>query len=304
MNTIKNNKRNSKALRNKVHNKYIEKIVDAQDIQEYFEQYNELFTELLNKLVAKLKTKTDDACNFVVFVAEAVKIISEEAMMLHGYQKKEMVIDLVKSVVETMDIDEVEKTKLRNFIFPSIDNTIDLFIAAAKGYLFLQKVEQDIDEGCAKCQASCSGGGCGGCKKTKNKAKKPVKTLHVLRDGEGGVYLEGLVDVVYGKLHTMITNKTITVSNVIAIVTLTMQLVQQYASLTGQEKKYIVIHVVTKLVNEIPMNEDDRFAVQAIVNTTLDKTIDYVVAVANGEIDLLGQIEETVGRCKAMCGCV
>jgi hypothetical protein len=286
-------------------NLHANKLISAEDIQKYCQEYNELFTDLFNKLLVRVKDKTDDVHNFIVFVSEAIKLLSDEAVELHGYQKKEMVIDLVKGVVETMPIDDEDKEKLKCFVFPSLDNTIDLFIAAAKGYLFLQKVEDKIEEGCAKCQARCGGGQCIGCRKASHQEKKKgVNTsLAAPRDGEGAVLVENLTTVVYDRLRGMITHKQVTVSNIVAIVTLAMQLVQQYVTLTGQQKKYIVIHVINKLVAEIPMSDDDRLAVQALVSTTLDKTIDYVISVATGEVDLLGQIEETVGRCKAMCGC-
>ena len=75
------------------------KLLSASDIQEYFQEYNELFTELHGKLVVRLKGKLNDVNNFVDFVGAAMQLLTEEAVSLHGYQKKELVIDLVKKVV-------------------------------------------------------------------------------------------------------------------------------------------------------------------------------------------------------------
>lgn len=284
------------------------KLAIADDIQEYCEEYNELFTELYNKLLARVKDRLDDANHFITFVGEAICLLSEEAVALHGYQKKELVIDLVKGVVNNMTISDEDKDGLRNFVFPTLDNTVDLFIAAAKGYLFFKKVEDAIDNGCTKCTARCGPNRCKGCKKQQSTAKARSKAavsrdLIVPLDEEGVVDVTALSNVVYDKLRGMITHKTVTVANIIGIVTMVMQLVQQFAGVEGSDKKKIVVNVISRLVKEIPMSPEDKMAVEAIVATTLDKTIDFVMAVANGDIDLLGIVEDHVARCKIMCGC-
>lgn len=292
------------AKSNKSHSEHANKLAIAHDIQQYCEEYNQLFTELYNRLVANLKDKLDDTKNFTSFIVAAMQLLTSEAVALHGYQKKELVIDLVKGVVDNMTISEEDKTTLKNFVFPTLDNTIDLFVAAAKGYLFFKKVGDKVEEGCNKCFAKCAGK-CSGCKKTEApKAQKaPERNLVVPRTEEGAVDVTGLSNVVYDKLRGLITHKQITIANIVGIVTLAMQLVQQFAGVEGADKKKIVINVITRLVHEFPMSEADKAAVEAIVATTLDKTIDFVVAVANGDIDLLGIVEDHVARCKAMCGC-
>lgn len=284
------------------HSVHANKLALAENIQEYCEEYNELFTELYNKLIARLKDKLGDVNNFVAFVGEAICLLTDEAVAIHGYQKKEMVIDLVKGVVEDMAIPDEDKAALKKFVFPTLDNTIDLFIAVAKGYLYLKKVEDVVEEECAKCTARCAGR-CRGCKKEETTAKSATRELVAPRNGEGMVDVTELSNIVYDKIRGMITHKTVTIINIIGIVTLTMQLVQQFAGVEGADKKKIVINVINRLVKEIPMSDEDRVAVQAIVATTLDKTIDFVIAVANGEIDLLGMVEDGVARCKTMCGC-
>jgi hypothetical protein len=284
------------------HSEHANRLVSAQDIQEYFDEYNKLFTELHNKLVSRIKDKLDHADNFIEFVGTAIQLLSEEAVSLHGFQKKELVIDLVKGVVEAMDVTEEEKEKIRKSVFPTLDNTVDLFIAAAKGYMFLRKAEQHIEDACSRCQARCIGK-CSGCRHKTNKVKTAEEVLEAPRNEEGGVDITGLSNVVYDKLRSLITHKQVTISSIIGIVTLAMQLVQQFAGVSGEDKKKIVISVINRLIEEFPMSDEDRLAIKAVVATTLDKTIDFVIAIANGEIDLLGVIEDTVARCKLMCGC-
>lgn len=278
------------------------KLLSASDIQEYFQEYNELFTELHGKLVVRLKGKLNDVNNFVDFVGAAMQLLTEEAVSLHGYQKKELVIDLVKKVVESMTVSDEEKETLKKFVLPTLDNTIDLFIAAAKGYFFLKNAEQDIDDACTKCQARCVGK-CSGCRHTQKKERKAIKEEVIVRNEDGQVDVAALSNIVYDKLKTMITHKQVSIAGIIGIVTLAMQLVQQFAGVSGKDKKIIVISVITRLFDEIQMSDDDRFALKAIVATTLDHTIDFVIAIASGEIDLMGVVEDTVARCKIMCGC-
>lgn len=289
------------------HSQHANKLLNAVSIKEYFQEYNELFTELYNKLVVRVKDKLGDAKNFSDFVIEAIVLLKEEAHTLHGPDKKDLAIDLVESVVDSMTISDEDKAELKAKVFPTLGNTIDLFIAAAKGYMFLQKIDDAVDDACAKCTSKCGGGKCSGCKKADANAKSLSRTgeatLEAPQSAEGGVDVTALSNVVYDELRGMITHKQIGVANIISIVTLAMQLVQQFAGVPGADKKAIVINVINRVVAEIPMSDADKAAVQAIVSTTLDKTIDFVVAVANGEIDLLGIVEDHVARCKAMCGC-
>lgn len=292
------------------HSIHANKLLNAGDIKEYFKEYNELLTELYNKLINRVKDKLGDAKNFSDFVIEAIIILKEEAHTLHGSDKKEIATDLVKSVVEQMEISDEDKTELKEKVYPTLDNTIDLYISAAKGYMFIQKIDDKIDDSCAKCQSKCGGGTKlkrRGSHNKKNKSSKIVRSGEAVIEAphtpEGTVDVTALSNVVYDELRGMITHKQVGIANIISIVTLAMQLVQQFAGVSGSDKKKIVINVINRVVDEIPMSPADKAAVQAIVATTLDKTIDFVVAVASGEIDLLGLVEENVARCKLMCGC-
>jgi hypothetical protein len=258
---------------------------------------------LHNKLIARVKDKLNDAKNFSDFVVEAIVLLKEEAHTLHGPDKKEMAIDLVKSVVENMEISDEDKAELKAKVFPTLGNTVDVLIAAAKGYLFLQKVEDAV---CAKCTAKCGGGKCSGCKKADTNAKSfrsGEATLESPQTAEGVVDVTALSNTVYDELRAMITHKQVTPEGIIGIATLAMQLVQQFAGVSGADKKKIVINVVTKLIDEIPMGDGPKAALKMVLNTTLDKTIDLIIGVASGEIDLIGTVKDGVAQCKTMCGC-
>lgn len=288
--------KNKKIMSHSVH---ANKLINAHDIKEYFIEYNALFTELYNKLVARVKDKMDDTHNFMTFVIEAIVLLKQEADTLHGYEKKELAIDMVKSIIDGMNISDEEKQELKDKVFPSLGSTIDALIAAAKGYLFLQKVQNNIEQ---KCNTKCF------VKSKKSNTKANVKslrsgeaTIEAPQSQDGTVDVTKLSNIVYDELRALVINKQITVANIISIVTLAMQLVQQFAGVSGANKKKIVVNVINRIVGEFPMSDADRAAVQAIVATTLDQTIDFIVGVANGDIDLIGMVEDGVARCKTMC---
>lgn len=274
------------------------------DIQEFCGTYKELFTKIHNRLLENVKDQLDQIQNYTNFVLITVQLLARERDNLHGFQKKEMVIDIVKGVVDNMTISDQEKQQIRDCIFPTLDNTVDLFIATAKGYLFLNKAKDYMTDSCIKCKKSCKEGGCFGCKRGKrhNKQFQP-RVLEPPIDGNGDVDITALSNIVYDQIRGVVTHKKITIANILSIVTLSMQLVQQFALVDGPNKKAIVLNVINRLMDELPVEETDKQAIKILIDTTLNKTIDLIIDIANGKVDLLGSIEDTVARCKLMCGC-
>jgi hypothetical protein len=201
-----------------------------------------------------------------------------------------------------MTISEEDRTQLKASIYPTLGSTIDLFIAVAKGYLFLQKIDDKIDAECAKCHAKCGGSKCGGCQKNKVITLRSGEALlEAPQTPDGAIDVTFLSNQVYDELRGMITHKQVTPESIIGIVALAMQLVQQFAGVAGADKKKIVMNVITKLINEIPMEDGLRSTLQMILSTTVDKTIDLIIGVASGEIDLIKIVQDGVAKCKLMC---
>lgn len=263
----------------------------ADNIQDYVEEYTKIFQNVYNNVLLFAKDKLDKADNVVDFLMLAMTAVNEHGR-LHGFEKKEIVKDVVAKLVETMTIDDEQKDELRRVVTPHLDETIDFMIAAAKGYLFLEKVGDKVEEGFQKCCLPCK-------RKSRRRggARQP-KTFELPPHRS----ITGLADIIYDKVRGMITSKSVSISNIVSIVTIVMQFVQQYPALAGGEKKQIVKHVIYRLIDEIPINPLDREGIKAFLNTTLDKTIDYVISVARGDIDLIGKISDVIDKCGTSCG--
>ena len=105
-------------------------------------------------------------------------------------------------------------------------------------------------------------------------------------------------EIVYDRIKASIKNKHVTTSSIFVIVLSTMQIMEDFEGFTGEQKKNIVLTVVKRLVREIPdVSEGERLAMDFLIEKTVSRAIDYVVAGANGELEILNQIEAIVDKC-------
>ncbi len=275
------------------------KIEFAQDIEEYCQKFSEVFEDVYEKVSKFAKDKLHDANNIMDFLIEAMKAVSMYSK-LHGFDKKELVNDVIIKVIDDMTISSEEKEELRHKVAPYIGNIVEVLVAAAKGHLFLEKIEDkleeygnDVAESCNKCIIKC----CITCRhKPKTTHFNVVKEVPI----ENGA-VEDLGVIIYDKLCAMISTKQVTLSNIISIVGIVMQLVQQYPALLGEQKKRIVKNIIYRLIGEFPMAEADRLALKGFLDGTLDKSIDYIIKVFNGEIDIVGQVVEYAEKISDSC---
>jgi hypothetical protein len=91
------------------------------------------------------------------------------------------------------------------------------------------------------------------------------------------------VEYLYNHLKSIHSEK-ITPTNIILIATEIIQLVEKYKQLTGNQKKTIVISVVKKLVNSQFDTEEDKRAMNLIIDLTLPSVIDNLVNAINGNL--------------------
>jgi hypothetical protein len=282
------------------------RMLNAQDVQQYFHEYNEMFRELYAKLRDAVKEDMNEASSFVTFVKEAMMLVGVDAKELHGVQKKELTIDLVKKLVDDMTVDDDMKQSMKRFIVPMLSDMVDLSVTAYKGYLFLKsEVMAEVSDACAKCQAMCvKSKKCNhivAAPKQKAKAKDvpaPVSADTVSAD------VMSVSNEVYDKLKSMIHNKAIDMSNIMSIMSMCMQLLRQYSSLQGSDKKAVVMTVMNKLMDKIPMDDAMRATLKGVMDSVLSKGIDFIFALANGQINLKEEITKEVNTCKAMFGCM
>lgn len=76
----------------------------------------------------------------------------------------------------------------------------------------------------------------------------------------------------------------ITSTNIITITSLLIQIVEKYKTLTGNQKKILVINTIKKLVNDAKINDDDKQILNLIIENTLPTVIDGFIDAINGDL--------------------
>jgi len=77
---------------------------------------------------------------------------------------------------------------------------------------------------------------------------------------------------------------TITSTNIIIITSLLIQIVEKYKTLTGNQKKMIVVNTIKKLVNDSKINDDEKKILNLIIENTLPTAIDGFIDAINGNV--------------------
>ena len=91
----------------------------------------------------------------------------------------------------------------------------------------------------------------------------------------------------FENLYTYIVSvhsEKLNASNIIIIATELMQIVEKYKTLTGIQKKTLVINVVKKLVNTQFNTPEDKRAMELIIDFTLPIVIDNLISAINGNL--------------------
>lgn len=238
------------------------------------------------ELVKNLETTADNFMDFVVKAMEKVEEFAErtkDEIVIHGIQKKEIVEDMLRKIFDDLQVvpEHLEKIKVDLEVW--LSKTIDVIVSASKGQLgFQKKVKEKC--GCAP------------------KANKNVRSdLIIGAPGSDSADVEKISMQVYDIVRDSITNKSFNAQNFIVLVTIVMQVVERAQTLSGAEKKYVAVSVIKRLVMEIPFPEGDKEAIAVIVETTLSKTIDYIIAAARGELHV--DLQQVVKGFKALFPC-
>lgn len=243
---------------------------------------NKEFDALFEKLNSFFMQIEHTADNFVDVLVKAMEMVEEwsrglgEKLKIHGLEKKELVEGLIEKLADKFESGaDVVQLHVKYWM----DKLIDILVTAAKGQLHFNETIK---------------AGCGPCKKTNSKKVK----AHATPKDVGEV--DKVIEQVHNEVKNAIVNKQFTASNFIVLVTLVMQVVEKAPQLTGPEKKEVAVKVIKRLILEIPMPGADKEAIGIIVETTLSKTIDFIIAAANGEFDF-GKIVEQWKSCFPCC---
>ena len=256
-------------------------MLSSQNIHDYFNKYNELFDTFYGKLHDKFSQDVNLLQDFIEVVGMCLKMLNDNKIDLHSHERTELVTDLINKLITELNISDTDKDLLNNYVYYMLPDIVELLIATSKGYMYLKQVETKIKNG-----------GCFGFFKPKEKQRDAATDAAIVT-----------VDNVYAQLKSMIKNKTVDISNLMSIVTITMQLVEQISGLTGAQKKDMVMQLMNRLIDDVPMDDTNKAALRAILTTTVNAAIDFVVSVANGEINLVQLVKDNVDWCKKSCGC-
>jgi hypothetical protein len=112
-----------------------------------------------------------------------------------------------------------------------------------------------------------------------------------------------LADQLYDIVRRSIDTKRITVASVLNIVTIVMVEVERLGVATGPQKKELALHVIARLIDEIPADQEDKAAIKNAVALLGPSIIDTIVAASKGQITINIPGLAADGKCcgKACC---
>ena len=245
-----------------------------------------IFITAYDQVRTALASSHNDATNIVVFVIKAMQAVADTD--IHGWEKKSIVVDIVYKVVDDLNIEESQKSQIRHTVLPTVDSLIDLLVSAAKGYLYLKHQSREaLDAVSTRC--SCLP------RRRRQRHHRP------LRIADEALDMTGMVDDVYDVVKTIVKNRNVTMANIMSIGSVIMQVVEQYPQLVGYQKKQLVICVAHKVVDELSIDDATKVTIKAVIDSTLDKAIEFIIKASRGEIEIVNKIVEATTGCIDRC---
>jgi len=120
-----------------------------------------------------------------------------------------------------------------------------------------------------------------------------------------------VTELVYNKVKALLVNDNNynaehIIKNTTHIVFAIINIIEEMPNIPKRVRKDIAMHVVKKLINDIPNITDDQKRIMKAVLNTLPDTIDLVVAAANGKLELNQQTIQQASNCfikliKSLC---
>jgi hypothetical protein len=234
--------------------------------------HSELFDTLYNAFknnVSQIEHSEENFMDFLIKAMECVEHFSNSLKeKIHGLEKKELVKDILHKFLHEFDKDSGELHNMLDAIEIFVDKVIDVLVSAAKGQLHFNEAVKLMKHTC------CA---------------KPLPQQRIIKKPKDIAEMQTLMDIIYNEVKESIVNKTFGLNNVVVLITIVMQVVEKVKTLTGPEKKEVVITVIKRLLSEIEM--------------ALGKTIDYIIMAANGELDFGKMIEQAKSSFKTMFSC-
>lgn len=209
---------------------------------------------MLEYLKLKLQ-KPFTASKIIMLVASGIKFLSD-VKGFSGAEKKDMVIHALNDTIKRSDyISESEKQELQviidTFGDAMIDNLVDF---ARNAYTRIKKTRwyKSLKNGCTCCKADENHG--------------VARSLDI----------EGYTDLKH--FLSLKLQRPITATKVIGLIAAGVRYIEQYSTLSGAEKKDLVIRALRDVISESDLlSQDDKDLLILAVDTYADATIDYLV---------------------------
>ena len=133
------------------------------------------------------------------------------------------------------------------------------------------------------------------------KATQPEQPI-VLDNGTSSNALLNNLNELYQYIKNVHQNK-ITPTNIVIIASELIQIVEKYNGLTGTQKKMLVINVIKKIVNEESNTDEEKVALNVIIDITLPHVIDGFVDAINGMMKFAKDAKKTnfLKKCLFCC---
>lgn len=93
-------------------------------------------------------------------------------------------------------------------------------------------------------------------------------------------------DIIFGlcnELELIISEESVTSSNIVKLLLYTMKSVEQYKYLTGKDKKNIVIRVLYSVVNKNIDKEVEKQELKLLIDLTIPTLIDSIISIDKRE---------------------
>jgi hypothetical protein len=133
------------------------------------------------------------------------------------------------------------------------------------------------------------------------KTTQPEQPI-VLDNGTSTNTLLNNLNELYQYIKNVHQNK-ITPTNIVMIASELIHIVEKYNGLTGTQKKMLVINVIKKIVNEESNTDEEKIALNIIIDSTLPHMIDGFVDAINGMMKFVKDVKKTnfLKRCLFCC---
>lgn len=210
-----------------------------------------VYQEMMQYMSLKLQ-RPFTAAKIVMLVASGVKFLGKVKSMT-GPEKKDLVLLALRETIKnTSFISETEKADILVVIDTLGDGLVDHLVQFANdAYTFIKR----------KCILRCSL--CPSCKRS---TSSPVSNDRSLED------YKILKDYLRLRLQ-----RPITAPKIITVIAAGVKFMEEYKTLSGAEKKDIVLRVIRGLIMELDLSETEQSELITVLDTFGDATIDYLV---------------------------